>query len=108
MEAPSSNSRSIRSLPRHCHMSSTYTNHIHAYLIAVPGIDSTQVACKKDKCKHSYLVRPCVRPTRQSLRGNRTKTGTATAGYGFQDMVFRTWDLNFGARTWFSGLGKFN
>jgi hypothetical protein len=26
-------------------------------------------------------------------------------GYGFQDMVFRTWDLNFGARTWFSGLG---
>jgi len=39
-------------------------------------------------------------------------------GYGFQDMVFKTWDLNFGAweilgygfkdmvfRTWFSRLG---
>jgi hypothetical protein len=36
-------------------MSSTYRNHIHTYLIAVPGIDSTQVAWKKDKCKHSYI-----------------------------------------------------
>jgi len=49
---------------------------------------------------------PTSGPTRHSLRGNRTRTGTATAvrsGPGYQDLGFRPSTRGF--RTWISGPG---
>jgi hypothetical protein len=47
-----------------------------------------------------YLVAPIRNRVGQGGRGRAGRPSKKTweiLGYGFQDMVFRTWDLNFGA-----------
>jgi len=43
------------------------------------------------------LPLPCGAGDKQGRAGRPGKKTWEILGYGFQDMVFRTWDLNFGA-----------
>jgi hypothetical protein len=60
-----------------------------------PGIDVKLKERKKDMVFFFFF--PLALNCRRCCSGNFRIGGWEILGYGFQDMVFKTWDLNFGA-----------